>query len=351
MLAAGIILLSGWKGDTPFVDPMCGSGTFVIEAAMIAAGIYPGIYRKHFAFEDWPDFDSELLESIYDDDSNEREVTVPIIGCDINRQAIDIARGNARSAALEKYITFDVKPIEDWTEAPQPAGVLVTNPPYGRRITSDDMEGLYDSIGKVLKHVFTGYHAWIIGYEDVYFHHIGLAPSQKIALNNGGLDCELREYVIFEGRKDAFRAAGGSIKAERAENLTPKERRAQRKARFTRDSDRDERRERRGDKDRRDKGRDRKPRFDRDKDRDERKPRFDREADRRSRKWRDEGEPRERKERRSEEGESRRERRPLDLSRIGRQPQISADNEIIINRPAWRVRKKDRPGQSGENDK
>ena len=75
MLAAGIILLSGWKGETPFVDPMCGSGTFVIEAAMIAAGIYPGIYRKHFAFEDWPDFDSELLESIYDDDSNEREVT------------------------------------------------------------------------------------------------------------------------------------------------------------------------------------------------------------------------------------------------------------------------------------
>ncbi len=362
VLAAGIILLSGWKGETPFVDPMCGSGTFVIEAAMIAAGIYPGIYRKHFAFEDWPDFDSGLLESIYDDDSNEREVTVPIIGCDINRQAIDIARGNARSAALEKYITFEVKPIEDWAEAPQPAGVLVTNPPYGRRITSEDMEGLYDSIGKVLKHVFTGYHAWIIGYEDVYFHHIGLAPSQKIALNNGGLDCELREYVIFEGRKDAFRAAGGSIKAERAETLTPKERRAQRKARFTRENDRDERKERRGDKERR--GKDRRE----DKDRGQRRWREDgeprerrgdrdfrdrerRDRDRGSRQWRDDSEPRERRERRGEEGESRRERRPLDLSRMGRQPQISADNEIVLNRPAWRVRKKDRPGQSGENDK
>ncbi len=368
VLAAGIIMLSGWKGDTPFVDPMCGSGTFAIEAAMIAAGIYPGIYRKHFAFEDWPDFDSELLESIYNDDSNEREVNVPIVACDINRQAIDIARANARSAALDKYITFEVKPIEDWSEAPQPGGVLVTNPPYGRRISSDDMDGLYDTIGKVLKHVFTGYHAWIIGYEDVYFHHIGLAPSQKIALNNGGLDCELREYVIFEGRKDAFRAAGGSIKAERAENPTPKERRAQRKARFTRDNERDDRKPRFGrDKDRdgrkprfgRDKDRDgRKPRFDRDKDRDDRKPRFDRDKDRDDRN-------KERKggyERRGDKAAShtrrddfasreRKERRPLDLSTIGRKPQISAENEIVVNRPAWRVRKKDRPGQSGENDK
>ncbi|MDE6134077.1 MAG: RNA methyltransferase, partial [Muribaculaceae bacterium] len=90
VLAAGIIMMSGWNGQTPFVDPMCGSGTFLMEAAMIAANIYPGVYRKHFAFENWPDFDAELLESIYNDDSAEREVTVPILGADISPRAVEI---------------------------------------------------------------------------------------------------------------------------------------------------------------------------------------------------------------------------------------------------------------------
>ncbi|MDE5661935.1 MAG: RNA methyltransferase, partial [Muribaculaceae bacterium] len=218
VLAAGIILMTGWRGETPFVDPMCGSGTFLIEAAMIAAGIWPGVYRKHFAFENWPDFDASLLEEIYNDDSAEREVTVPIVGADMLQGAIAVTRRNARSAGVERYLTLDVKPVEEWTAAPSPAGVLVTNPPYGRRIGSDDMNALYGNIGKILKHVFNGYHCWIIGYEDVYFHEIGLAQSQKIAVNNGGLDCELREYVIFEGKKADFRARGGEIKERKPEN-------------------------------------------------------------------------------------------------------------------------------------
>ncbi len=217
VLAAGIILLSGWRGDTPFVDPMCGSGTFLIEAAMIAANIYPGVYRSHFAFETWPDFDRELFEEIYNDDSAEREVTVPIVGADIHPKAIEIARENAKGAGVERYITFETRPIANWTpaEVPTPAGVLVTNPPYGKRISTDDMNALYKSIGTTFKHAFRGYHCWVIGYEDEYFHEIGLAPSQKIAVNNGGLDCELREYVIFEGTKRDFRAGGGRIKEER----------------------------------------------------------------------------------------------------------------------------------------
>ena len=199
VLAAGIIMKTGWKGDTPFVDPMCGSGTFLIEAALIAAGINPGIFRKHFAFENWPDFDAELLETIYNDDSTEREITVPIIGADISPRAIEIARENARSAGVARYITLEAKSIARWEQTPQPAGILVTNPPYGKRIGADDMNALYKTIGTTLKHVFTGYHAWIIGYTDEYFSQIGLAPSQKVELNNGGLDCELREYVLFEG--------------------------------------------------------------------------------------------------------------------------------------------------------
>lgn len=215
VLAAGIILLSGWRGDSPFVDPMCGSGTFLIEAALIAANINPGIYRRGFAFEHWNDFDAELFESIYNDDSQEREVKYRIIGSDISPRAVAIAGRNIRSAGVSKYIDLAVKPISQWDEAPLPAGVLVTNPPYGERISAPDMEGLYATIGNRLKHVFKGYHAWIIGYRDEYFQAIGLAPSQKIAMLNGSLECELREYVIFDGDKKSFIASGGSLKSER----------------------------------------------------------------------------------------------------------------------------------------
>ena len=156
VLAAGIILMTGWTGDRPFVDPMCGSGTFAIEAAMLAAGIYPGIYRKHFAFENWADFDAELLESIYNDDSAEREVNVPIIACDIDKRALSIASNNAKNAGVDRYITFERRTVAydsdeeimpKWKVSGAPSGVLVTNPPYGKRITADDMNALYKSTG------------------------------------------------------------------------------------------------------------------------------------------------------------------------------------------------------------
>ncbi len=211
VLAAGIILKSGWRGDCPFVDPMCGSGTFLIEAAMIAAGIAPGVYRKSFAFEQWKDFDPELLDRLYNDDSMEREVTCPILGADISPRAVAIAQENIKSAGVSKYINVEVKPIQRWEEAPA-NGVLVTNPPYGERISVEDMDGLYATLGTKLKNVFKGYHAWIIGYHEEYFQKIGLAPSQKIPMYNGALDCELREYIIFDGDYKTFRANGGRIK-------------------------------------------------------------------------------------------------------------------------------------------
>ena len=217
VLAAGIILMSGYKGDTPFIDPMCGSGTFVIEAALIAANIMPGVFRKKFAFENWQDFDPELFDRLYNDDSQERTPQYPIIGCDISPVAADIARRNIRGAGVAKYIDLQVRPLSQWTEAevPQPAGVLVTNPPYGERISVPDMEALYQLIGSQLKHLFTGWKAWIIGFREEYFEKIGLAPSEKVSLMNGSLDCELREYIIFEGNKRDFRRAGGRLKEER----------------------------------------------------------------------------------------------------------------------------------------
>ncbi|MCH5347281.1 MAG: RNA methyltransferase [Muribaculaceae bacterium] len=216
VLAAGIILKSGWRGDCPLVDPMCGSGTFLIEAALIAANIMPGIYRKGFAFENWPDFDAVLLERIYNDDSEEREFDHKIYGGDISPKAIAIATENIKNAGVAKYITLEQKSISAWTDAPEDGipGVLVTNPPYGERISVEDMDGLYSKIGDRLKHVFTGYHAWIIGYKSEYFNKIGLSASTKTPMKNGSLDCELREFVIFEGAYSAFRAEGGRLRED-----------------------------------------------------------------------------------------------------------------------------------------
>lgn len=210
VLAAGIILRSGWRGESPLVDPMCGSGTFLVEAALIAANINPGIYRKGFAFENWNDFDAELFDSLYNDDSGEREFNHKIYGADISPKAVDIAMRNIKSAGVARYIDLQVKPISQWTEVPA-NGVIVTNPPYGERISADDMNGLYETIGNKLKNVFKGYHAWIIGYRKEYFDMIHLSASTKLPILNGALECELREYEIFEGDYKSFRKAGGKI--------------------------------------------------------------------------------------------------------------------------------------------
>ena len=227
VLAAGILLKSGWKGECPLVDPMCGSGTFLIEAALIAANINPGVYRKRFAFEQWKDFDEELFESLYNDDSQERTFDYKIYGSDISPKAIAIAEQNIKQAGVGRYIDLSIKPLSQWTEAPAD-GVLVTNPPYGERISVNDMDGLYEMIGNKLKNVSKGYHAWIIGYQDEYFRRIGLAPSLKMPLLNGSLECELREYIIFEGDYKSFRREGHSLKDPES-NPTPKENKPKRR--------------------------------------------------------------------------------------------------------------------------
>lgn len=213
VLAAGIIKLSGWDGNSNFVDPMCGSGTFLIEAALIAANINPGVYRKDYAFQRWADYDSELFESIYNDDSQEREFKFKIYGVDIAPKAVAIAKANVKSAGMGKLIEVENKAIQDWDTAPE-KGVLITNPPYGERISADDMDALYAAIGERLKNVFRGYHAWIIGYKPEYFDKIGLKPSVKFPVLNGALECEFREYVIFDGTYAEFRKQGRSIRNE-----------------------------------------------------------------------------------------------------------------------------------------
>ena len=187
VLAAGMILKTGWHGEKNFIDPMCGSGTILIEAALIATNTNPGIFRKNFAFEKWKDYDEELFDRLYNDDSNEKEFHYKIYGSDISPRAIDIAQKNIKSSGMGRYIDLKVKPFQQYEDIPE-NGIMVTNPPYGERISTSDLMGLYTSIGERLKHVFKGYDAWIISYHDECFDKIGLKPAAKIALMNGELD-------------------------------------------------------------------------------------------------------------------------------------------------------------------
>ncbi len=218
VLAAGMILKTGWNGEKNFIDPMCGSGTLLIEAAMIATNTPPGIYRKNFAFEKWSDYDADLFDEIYNDETDEREFEFKIFGSDVSRKAIEISRENIKSAGFSKYIDLSVLPFQDYTEdtVPQNA-VLVMNPPYGERISSNDILNLYKEIGSTLKHQFKGYEAWILSYKEECFDEIGLKPSLKINLMNGGLDCEFRKYEIFSGSYKDFKSEGGELDKDELE--------------------------------------------------------------------------------------------------------------------------------------
>ena len=224
VLAAGMILMTGWDGECDFIDPMCGSGTLPIEAALIARNIAPGVFRKEYAFEKWNDFDKELFDRIYNDDSAEREFDHKIYGYDNNRQAIEVATRNVRAAGLSKEIELKLRDFADF-ETPAEKAIIVSNPPYGERISTDDLLGLYAMIGNRLKNVFKEGDAWILSYREECFDKIGLKPSVKIPVFNGALACEFRKYQLFSGKYKEFRSEGEEL-AERRERRERDERRA-----------------------------------------------------------------------------------------------------------------------------
>jgi putative N6-adenine-specific DNA methylase len=204
VLAAGMILMTGWRGECDLIDPMCGSGTIPIEAALIARNIAPGVFRKEFAFEKWNDFDQDLFDNVYNDDSQEREFTHKIYGYDNNPRANEIALHNMKAAGVSKDIVLALQPFQQFQQ-PKEKAILITNPPYGERISTNDLLGLYQMIGERLKHAFQGNDAWILSYREECFDQIGLKPSQKIPLFNGALECEFRKYQIFDGKYKEFR--------------------------------------------------------------------------------------------------------------------------------------------------
>lgn len=207
VLAAGMLLLAGWKGQSDFYDPMCGSGTLLIEAALIARNIAPGVFRKEFGFERWPDFDADLWNDIYNDDSAEREFDHKIYGSDASFYAIQQATKNVKAAGVQKDIELKQIRMEEikWeNEKMTKCGnaLVMLNPPYGERLASNkDMEDLYGKIGTALKHQFTGATAWIISSNAAAMKCIGLKPTQKLHLLNGELDCQFNQYELFQGKR------------------------------------------------------------------------------------------------------------------------------------------------------
>ena len=213
VLAAALIKMSGWKFDCDLIDPFCGSGTILVEAALMARNIYPGVFRQKFGFENWKDFNPELLSSIFEDDSNERTFEHRIVGSDINLRAVEAALANAKAAGVGDLITVEQREIRDFKKPEMPA-VLITNPPYGERLRPEDLSDIYRTLGEKLKREFQGGEAWIISSREELFDSMRLRPSFKVPLQNGSLDCELRKYVTFEGKLDNFRAQGNVVKTD-----------------------------------------------------------------------------------------------------------------------------------------
>lgn len=203
VLAAGILLLSGWKGQSHFIDPMCGSGTFLVEAAMIACSIPPNINRKEFAFEKWRDWDNELFEKVEDSLLNKiTEFHYDIIGYDKAPSAVAKAKDNARNSNLDEYISIEHKNFFESEKVTQGPLHMVFNPPYGERLDIN-LERFYREIGDTLKQGYPGTQAWFITGNLEALKYVGLKPSRKIKLFNGKLESRLVRYDMYEGSKRA----------------------------------------------------------------------------------------------------------------------------------------------------
>jgi putative N6-adenine-specific DNA methylase len=198
VLAAGMILLSGWNGQSDFLDPMCGSGTLPVEAALIAQNIPPGKFRSEFAFERWTDFDSELFEKIKNE-IEPVEFKNRIFASDISLRNLNEAKANARSARVYEKITFRCADFNDLNLNLDGATIII-NPPYGERLNDKGLTELYDRIGERLKHRYSGNSAWILTSSKELLDKIGLKPFKKVSLVNGSLECRYYGFNLFSGK-------------------------------------------------------------------------------------------------------------------------------------------------------
>jgi putative N6-adenine-specific DNA methylase len=196
-LAAAIVLLTGWSGDVPFIDPMCGSGVLPIEAAWIALRRPPGLTRRRFGFQGWMDYDVRLWTRLRDEARRGvlKQLPAPIGGSDVRRDAVAFAAGNARAAGIGHLLRFEVKDVHDFRPPEGPPGVIVCNPPYGERIGEEkELKPLYRSLGEVLYQRCPGWRAFVFTGNVKLARELGMKPARRVPLMNGKIPCELLEF-------------------------------------------------------------------------------------------------------------------------------------------------------------
>lgn len=217
VLAAGIILLTGWNPRFRLIDPMCGSGTIPIEAALYANHIPPGYFREKFGFERWNDFEPELWEKITEGAieriSNEVQ---DIIGLEISSNTLRKARENIKLAKVDDVVKTINADFFEWTP-PEGKSVLIMNPPYGERMDKDDSDVFYKQIGDTFKKKYAGCEAWMITSNMEALKQVGLRPSRKITLFNGPLECRLLKYEMYEGTKKIHKLQRPRIESKPAD--------------------------------------------------------------------------------------------------------------------------------------
>ncbi len=203
VLAAGMLKLAGWNGDRPLFDPMCGSGTIPIEAAYLACNIPPQWQNLELGFKNWKDFDEDLWKDVLAvAEKNIRDTETPIFAFDMQDDAIRATRQNLWVAKLEDKIQLSQARFEE-IEKPSPKGVMVFNPPYGERLSQDDVQAFYGMIGDTMKQKYSGWEAWIISGSFAGMKRIGLRPSKKYTLYNGALECKFQKFEMYEGSRKA----------------------------------------------------------------------------------------------------------------------------------------------------
>lgn len=202
VVAAGLLRLAGWDKKSTLIDPFCGSGTIIIEAALMAAGIPATIERHHFAFKNFKNFDEELYNEIMNDiDIRVKELPCKIIGSDISAEMVTKTRRNLRSLSVGRFVETKVLSYEEVKKEGE-AGIMISNPPYGERM-GEEIEELYEGIGDWMKAEMSGYDCWILSSNMEAFKFVGLKPSKKVKVFNGNLECSFRQYSIYQGSKKA----------------------------------------------------------------------------------------------------------------------------------------------------
>jgi putative N6-adenine-specific DNA methylase len=200
VLAAGMIMMTGWDGTIPFIDPMCGSGTLPIEAALIGKKIPPGIFREKFGFMKWKDYDDVLFSRLIESMLNPVDLQTVIFGSDISADAVELSQKNINKALLEEFIQVKKVDFRDF-KPPGEAGLVIMNPPYGERLREEEINLFYKGIGDTLKNNYSGYDAWVLSGNPEALKYIGLRHEKKIELLNGSIKCKYQKFSMYSGSK------------------------------------------------------------------------------------------------------------------------------------------------------